>query len=354
MLDIFVNTYNARSPVSTVPGLGNFIAKIRGNVERLQDYYASNVRSVPSNHPLVQALKHSGVYTMDTVDLFNTATERYPYISRNFGFTTEFNRGSFTKGKIYSLENNMIYSSSEYTRPYEAVSHWRQLRPVNVLWLDSDILEMSVPSNNLSNTNGLASVHIDIPLMALMYKGFKQDTQYNQMVLGEDQFVATYILPSILESQVDISVISALISVYEGNYRYLSRVNSNFYLPSYSSEFENMARHVLNRISGTRMQYKDMLQNIPCIYKKDALEALTLPDFISTTQVDWAMFATRMRVINFLLSVGGADARRANQGFINKLKVYSRLVINSRVPYESMSPALAEWFKMNIDRYLTL
>lgn len=354
MLDIFTQTYQARGAVSQAPGIDNFRRKIKDNVRRMQEYYASNVRSVPSNHPLVQALKHSGVYTMDAVELFNVASERSPYISKNFGFTTEFNRGFFNKHKVYPSRDNMIYSSSQYTRPYEAVQAWSQLRPVNLLWMDSDYLDMSVPSHLLNTTDSFSSISVDIPLMALMYKGFKEYYNTTTLVLGEDQFVATYLLPSMLESQVDMSMVSALISVYEGDYRHTSRVNSNFYLPSYSTEYEAVARHVLNRISDTRMQYKDILQNIPCVYQENALQTLTLPDFISTTQVDWAMMATRFKIINFLLDVGGTQGRKANQGFINKLKVYSRLVINSGVPYGSMSNELASSLQSSLDKYMSI
>lgn len=354
MLDIFTNTYQAKALVSNAPGLENFKNKVKQNVTRMQEYYASNVRSVPSDYPLVQALKHAGVYTYDAVDLQNNAIVRSPYISKNFGFTTEFNPGSFIKHKVYPFTDNMIYTSTNYVRPYAAVSNWRNLRPLKVLWVDQDHVDMSVPNAKQEIQTGLGAVHLDIPLMALMYKGFKEDPSFSQLVLGEDQFVATFVLPSILESQVDLTMISALIAVHEGDYRYMSRVNSNYYLPSYSGEYERIARFVLERISDTRMQYKDMLQNIPCVYRQNALEALTLPDFISTTQVDWAMLTTRLRVINFLLDVGGASGRRANQGFITKLKVFARLVRASRVPYISMSDSMASFFDSSLSRYLKL
>lgn len=354
MLDIFTNTYQARALVSNAPGIDNFRNKIKQNVARMQEYYASNVRSVPSAHPFVQALKHSGVYTYDAVDLQNNAIVRSPYISKNFQFTTEFNPGSFLKHKVYSFTDNMIYTSTNYVRPYQAVSNWSSLRPLKAMWLDQDHLDMSVPNANLQIQDGLAAVHLDIPLMALMYKGFKEDPKFKAMVLGEDQFVATFVLPSILESQADITMISALIAVYDGDYRYMSRVNSNYYLPSYSAEFEKIARFVLERISDTRMQYKDILQNIPCVYATSALEALTLPDFIPTTQVDWAMLATRMKVINFLLDVGGPGGRRANQGFITKLKVFARQVRAAKVPYLNMSDNMAAFYDISLSKYLKL
>lgn len=352
MIDIFAPSHKSRALISNAPGIENFRNKVKLNVSRLQDYYASNIRSVPSDNPLVQSLKHSGVYTFDAVDLQNNAIVRSPYISKNFGFTTEFNAGSFLKHKVYPYTDNMIYTSTGYVRPYQAVSNWTKLRPLNTLWVDADYLDMSVPDNKQQIIDGFSSVHLDIPLMALMYKGFKEDPKYSQVVLGEDQFVATYVLPSILESQVDISMISALIAVYEGDYRHTTRVNSNYYLPSYSAEFEKVAQFVLDRISGTRMQYKDMLQNIPCVYKSNALEALVLPDFISTTQVDWAMLATRLRIINFLIDIGGANGRRANQGFLNKLKVFTRLVRASRVPYTSMSDYMASFYDRSLSNYL--
>lgn len=354
MLPIFSNTYRSAGRISQAPQSAWFQGRIQENVQRLKAQFQSNVRGVHSNHPLVQALKHSGSYTNAPVDLFNAAYTRYPYISKNLKFTTDYNRGSFKGSKVLSSKDSMIYASSEYISPYEAVNTWRKLSPLTCLWLDKNYMDMSIPQQpDTVFAKGFSSIAVDIPMMSLMYKGFKATAQANnsEAVYGEEEFVGTWVLPTLVESQVDMTCISALIAVFEGKYERIKRVESNYYFQSYSDDFRKIADFVLGKITDTRMSYTQILQNIPVVYKDSAHDALTLPDFAPTTQVTWAMLATRLRVINFLLDVGGVTGRRANQGFINQLKALTRDVRNSRIPYDVMSDEMRGFMENSLTRY---
>lgn len=354
MLPIFTDSYKARGAITTHPSSPRYAELIKLNVNRQIEYYQSNVRAVRNDHPLVQALKHLPSYTENPVDLFNTAYGRFPYLSKNFKFTTEYNKGSFKAHQVYSTKDSMIYSMSDYIRPYQAVSDWKSLTPLKCLWLDSSFVDMSVPNNLLNDEDKFSSVSIDLPLLSLMYKGFKESMVNSELVLGEDQFIATYVLPSILPTQVDISCVSATMAVFEGTYSTQSRVNTSIYLPSYSSEFHKIALHALNRIEGSKMQYIHMLQSIPCVYQASALDALVLPDFAPTTQVEWAMLATRLKVIDFLLEVGGKPGRDANKGFIQTLKPYCRDVRMARIPYTEMSDTMASYIDDTLTKIINL
>lgn len=343
MLPIFTNSYKAQGAITTHPTSARFRELVKINVGRLQEYYYSNVRAVPNSHPLVQALKHLPPYTDDPVDLFNMADARYPYISKNFNFTTDYNRGTFLGHKVYSSANNMIYSTSEYVSPYRAVNNWQNLYPIKCLWVDSTFMDMSVPSATLNVDSEFTSISVDLPLLSLMYKGFKESMRDSELVLGQDQFIATRVLPTMIESQVDMTCISATIALFEGKHTLQSRVNAPIFLNSYSAEFTKIAEYALNRIEGSKMQYVHMLQSMPTVYADNAAQALILPDFSPTTQVDWAMMATRLKVINFLLDVGGKAGRQGNSGFIQKLKPYCRDIQMSRIPYTRMTDNMASF-----------
>lgn len=353
MLTIFTDSNKPRGAISLHPSVPRLKELVKINVQRLIDYYHSNVRAVRNDHPFVQVLKHLPTYTGSPIDLFNIADSRFPYLSKNFKFTTDFNRGSFKGYKVYPCSDNMIYAKGEYVRPYDAVDNWKTLKPLKSLWTSSNFLDMGVPDNRNLITDGFNAVSIDIPQLALMYRGF-YEMQTDDMLLGEDQFVGTYLLPSIVESQVDMSCISSTIALFEGNYISQTRVNTQIYLPSYGIEFQKAAMHALNRIEGSRMLYLHMLQSIPCIYHENAANALTLPDFAPTTQVEWAMLATRLKVINFLLDVGGKAGRDANKGFIQHLKPYCRDIQSQRIPYTEMSDSMATFIDDSLVRIRNL
>lgn len=355
MIPLFTNTYQARGRVSRAPTEAIFKVRVNDSVTRLKALWQSNNHRVLSDHPLVQALKHSGLYTYQPVELYNAAVSRYPYLSRNLKFTTDFNKGSFDHLRVYPTKDSMIYSTDDYVRVYQAIDDWRNLQPLKCLWLDTHLVDMSIPSDRPVSP-GYSAVSVDIPLMTLMYKGFKQSLASidDSSVLGEEDFVGTYVLPSIIESQVDTTCTSALMSVFYGTYQSHQRVAVNYAIPAYGAEYEKIAKHVLSGITDTRMSYVQILQSIPAVYKASGLEAMQLPDFPSTAQVDWAMFSARIPVIDFLLDVGGKVGRNANQGFINQLKTYTRKVNSSTIPYSSMSDSLALKIENAVKRYQKL
>lgn len=356
MLSIFTDTYSPRASVSRSPKEQWLKTQLTSSVEKVKKYWVSNIHSVPNNHVLVQAIKHLGSYQSLAPELYNTAESRAPYLSKNLKLTTDYNRGSFIGHKLYGVQDNMIYSHSDYVRPYSAVDNWQSLNPLKCLWLDSDKIDLSIPSQSNIQDQQFSSVAVDLPMLALMYKGFKNSRFSGEdgAVYTEDQFVGTWVLPSILESQVDMTAISALIAYYEGTYERTSKVDINAYIPSYGYEFEEVAKYVLKRITDTRMPYVQILQSMPSIYRENALQSLILPEYSSTIQVDWAMMATRMQVINFLLDVGGSTGKRANQGFINQLKRYTREIRTGQVPYRDMTPAMGAFIENSLSRYSRL
>lgn len=350
MLTIFTNANVPRSGISSIPGQDRFRELLRYRVKTVQDYYRSNVRAVNSSSGFVQALKHLPSWTTDPIELSNTAKGRYPYIAKALKFTSDFNRGTLKTHKLNGASDTIVYATDEYVRPYSAVSEWDRQTPLKYLWIDSKGLDL-FPALSPSEFNGLCSVQIDLPLAALMYKGFKESMMNSSSVLGEEHFVAIHLLTSSLPSQVDMSCISSIIARYRGEYTPVRQKVTSIYLGSYDDDFKKIADYVINRVEGTRMPYLQVLQNIPCIYKDNAHQALILPDHLSTTQVNWAMLLMRMPVINFLLDIGGNAGRKANQGFINRLKQHAKEVRLSRVPYMEMTDETAAFFDRSITRY---
>lgn len=356
MLAVFTTQSTPRGQISLPPTLAWWRQQIQSNVTRLQEYLAGTAQAVQGNHPLVQAIEHLGSPNLETTELYNLADSRYSYVSKNLKFTTEFNRGTFLGHRIYPVDNNMIYGDSDYISPFQAVRNWRTQEPVTCMWSGKAYVDMSIPRATDPVTLGFCSTRVDMPLLSVMYKGFKESQgafrrDYGQgPVLGSNHFVAMHVLPNILKTQVDLSCVSALMALYYGNYQVHDRVDTNIYLPSYSDGFQRVGKQILERLSDSRMQYMHMLQHIPSVFSSSGLEALKLPDFAETTQVDWAMLCTRLPVIIFLLDIGGANGRRANHGFIQQLKAYVRDVKSSRIPYTLMSQEMASLVENSISR----
>jgi len=356
MLALFSNTYQSRGQISQHPQLPWLRTRVQENIARQQEYYASAARAVFADHPLAQLLKLIGANArIDDFDVYDNSWVRAPYVSRNLGFTSEVNRGTFKKHRIYNSQSSMILTVPEYVSVYWGLEHWRQLEPVRALWIDRPYMDMSVPSQDGDFTD-FASVVVDIPRLVLMYRGFLEHRKkvmaenINAMVIGEENFIGMYALPSMLKSQADITAVSATQALYYGDFEQKKRVATSIYLSSYALEFEKVAKYALERIDGAKMQYAHMLQHLPSFFAASGLSALVMPDMVPTTQVQWAVLVARLKTIMFLIDIGGKNGINTNRGYINEIKKRTRELTISRIPYDVMGEDIASYVQNSIDR----
>lgn len=356
MLTLFTNTYRVRGQIYTYPSLFRYRQNIQNVVSDIQHYVRTIANATSNDHPFVQSLKHCAGYQNNVFDVYNQTYARYPYIAKALNFATEYNRGSFKGHKVYPFSDNMVLCFSEYVSPQDTLEKWSTASPVKCFWTDTPYVDMRIPSPMYPPRDGLACSLLDLPTLAVMYKGFKlsRSLDKNQedevFVLGEEHFMRMHVLPNMLPSQVDASIISAFIAVHEGRYESQQRVDAPQFFASYSKDFLDIAKTTLERVSDTRMQYVHILQHIPSVYNIDGYETLKLVDYSPTLQLEWAMFASRAKVIQFLLNVGGKTGQRANQGTINEMKTYVRRLRQSTVPFDSMSTTVADLVENTMSR----
>lgn len=356
MLALFSNTYQTRGQISLHPQTQNYRELVKRNVLRQKEYYASASRAVFANHPLAQALKLIGANAdVEPWELYDRAITRAPYVARTLDFTSDVAKGRLNRYHIYSCANSLNLNIYDYISPFTSTPKWREIKPVNTVWIDSPYVDMAVPPD-VKETLSFSAVSVDLPKLVLMYRGFLDDRkrilaeQNGQLLLGEENFVAMYVLPSMLESQVDISAVSATQALYYGNYETQRAVKSAIYLPGYGSEFEKIAKYALDRIDGAKMQYIHMLQHIPAVYRDSAAQTLILPSLAPTTQVNWALLISRLATIMFLIDVGGKAARDTNRGYINDLKRRCKEISLAGIPYSLMSDSLATFVDRSLVR----
>lgn len=362
MLELFMKGYKTRGSIVTAGNLTWYKTRIQENITRLYQYYSSSPRAVFGNNLLAQILKISGAASdNDVFGVYDLAWARNRFIVNGLKMTSDEAQGTMKHLSIYNTADSLNISYPEYTSPYESVKQWGHLRPVKTLWLDSPYVNMDVPVLAANMDNGdFSAITVDIPMLSLMYKGFNGYrkslalTQDFTAVLGEEHFVAMYALPSVVESQVDITCTSALMNLYYGKYDDRRKVDTPIYLASYSDDYRKIAYDILNRIEGSRMQYQHVLQSIPAVFSDSAASALVLPDVSNTIQIDWALFMSRLAVIEFLLDVGGSTGRRANQGSINLLVKHVKAMKGRGFPFKAMTQQLADTAENAITRILKL
>ena len=77
-------------------------------------------------------------------------------------------------------------------------------------------------------------------------------------------------------------------------------------------------RLYLLRLVDSRRLYSDSMMQLPSMFSECPLR---LPDMVETRQVYWALFLSRMKQMEFFLSIGGEKGKNMNRQLINELKI---------------------------------
>jgi hypothetical protein len=100
-----------------------------------------------------------------------------------------------------------------------------------------------------------------------------------------------------------------------------------FLLYDYRHKLDQSLGIYLKHIENKSLRYEDMLRNLPAVFFNSQLDALKLPDYAPTRQVQWSLLLARLPVIQFLIDVGGDAGRRRNGTVLNSLnRLITRLL----------------------------
>lgn len=341
MYQLFEDYNDPTVSVSKPPGF-NYIARIYNReIQTIVNYYNSRAFYLNNTNILVRILNSFTVPIESSIDRYvEMATTRGPYIAKHFGITSEINFGKIHEGTFYGDKVKEIYLYNEnYFSPFTIGKDWQSLRPVTVLDHPISDLKLLLPNGKVNSTaEGTATIAIDIPMLLTQYRYFLLEQQYNsESVLGANHFVYKYVLPNMLYSHIDIVLMNRLMNLYYGAPMSTNLYKYPFPIVDYSSAVDKDLKRVLNRLKNSRTPYFGYLQNIVSIGNPSMVESLKMPDLAKTRQVWWAMFLTRLKVMKFLIDVGGSNGVHTNGYFIGKLKLDIKRLTNERI-FETMLP----------------
>lgn len=341
MYQLFEDYNDPTVSVSKPPGF-NYIARIYNReIQTIVNYYNSRAFYLNNTNLLVRILNSFSVPIEASIDRYvEMATTRGPYIAKFFDLTSEINFGKVHNGIFYGdkVKEILIYNES-YFSPYSIGKDWQSLRPVTVLDHPISDLKLLLPNGKVNSTaEGLAVIAIDIPLLLTQYRYFLMDQEYNtESVLGANHFVYKYVLPNMLYSHIDLVILNRLMNLHYG-----APMSSNLYkypfpIVDYSQAVDKDLKRVLTRLKNSRTPYFGYIQNMVSIANPSMVDSLKMPDLAKTRQVWWALFLSRLKVMKFLIDVGGSDGVRTNGYFIGKLKLDIKRLTNERI-FDIMLP----------------
>lgn len=329
MYKLFTKHYEINNGV-VKPAAFDYIKRIyQRELEKIKEYYASRVYAVKSNHLLCRILTTATAPMSYELNRYvEVVIARSPYIAKHFNLTSEINYGTSFDGVFYGYNNiETIISYEEYFDALDAFTNWKKVQAVKVLMHPFSDLGLQLPNGKVSSIEyGNVTVAVNIPLLLVQYRGFVMQ-QYGKLENADDSllavshFVHMYVLPNMLDSHLELVILNRMMNLQFGAPMGQAVRKHPFPIIDYSSKLDKVLEEIHERISHSRRLYSMDLKNIPSISYDDMQESLIVPDLAPTRQVWWAIFYSRLKVMKYLIDVGGNEGVAYNRDYINRLQI---------------------------------
>src|ERR1035437_2887435 len=310
---------------------------LMANLTIIQEYYHGRVFSVKSNHFLARLINTINVpHSLELERYYENVDDKFDKLSMQMKMTSPIYRGQLFKGIFYGTDNDeiLINDGTSYD-PSWIHKNWKYVSPVKVLMHPRSDLALLLPNGkDTGSESGMAVLSINIPMLAVMFRAFCIDQDYN----GDDEmttspltvanFIAKYVLPNMLYTHIDLAIFNRINNYHRGAPLGETKYKHPFITIDYTSKVDKMIPRILHDINQKSVDYKMTMKNIPVIVKDNLEKTMMLPDLAPTRQVLWAELVSRIDTIDFLTSVGGISTIRNNgtsdSYFYREFKRYER------------------------------
>mgnify|MGYP003477402966 CR=1 FL=1 len=305
-------------------------------VLNIVDYYRNRVYAVKSNHFLANLLYHINIPMQYSIDRYtDVAYARAPFLAKTLNMTSDINYGQIFKGVFYGLScDELILYEEEYFNPFYAEREWERINAVKVLLHPKSDLGLLLPNGRDSSTGGgLAVIAVNVPLLAVQYRGFVKNQmtkikQEDNAMLGIQHFIHMYVLPNMLYSQIDITIMNRLMNLFYNAPMSEPLLKHPFKVLDLSHRVDHVLMDVLKVLQNKPERFDAAMNQVPTIIAKNMQDALQMPDIAPTRQVMWALLLTRLDIMKFFIDVSNETSLRINRMEINQLK---RLINHMRI-----------------------
>lgn len=315
------------------------------NLEKLRAYYDRSHYSVRNEHILVRLLRSIGVNMNMPLDrYYDIVDAKSLYIGRTFKMTSPIASGGLHKGTFYGPGSyEILWATTESFNPFLLNRHWQTAEPIKVLLHTHSDLDLLIPDGTQSNfQEGVSVITINIPMLAVMYRAFcfeqARKTQQGESAETTAMFVRNHLLPSMLPSQLDMSLFNRFLNFARGAPQEVNQKKHAVHTVDYSSYVDAYFEDLLEHLQKSPKPYDTILQLIPGVHGKNMLDILALPDVAMTRQITWAMLLTRLDAIDLLTLVapdaGNVRNRSDNNYFLREFKILSQNQILNQLPAE--------------------
>lgn len=210
MIEIFeLNTTGSRGTQAT-PKLDYHFRKQVVDIKKAITYYRNYPVFLNSGNVLTRLLYKLDFDSELPSECFYKAIAINEELSLNLGFASSVHEPVIQSG--FNFKDTLIVSTMESRGNLPSTTDWKSLVPLTVMYRPGKQGVYQLPLEGNNSYDGAQVLGIDIPLLAYMFAMFRKErkTLFEDSIVGTSEFIARYVLPNALYSQLDCLMVNHL------------------------------------------------------------------------------------------------------------------------------------------------
>lgn len=286
-------------------------------------YYRENVIYLPSTNILASILFNIPLaFYLDDRKYVELINSRIPSLCQSLNLTSSFNYGKIFNKEFYSESEILLLDTTDFDIR-KVKDDWENIVSVNPLLHPWGNMSFTLPiGGDLDSGEGISVIAINIALLATQFRLFLKEKMLHNDPINSTVpiFIAQYVLPNMMAHQTDIAIFNIIYNNYYGLENSKSLIYQPYSLPvhNYMNKVNVFSEKVIKWLDNRGIFYTQLLQSIPAVFKDNMEQVMRMPDVANTRQVWWALVVARLRVLVFIINLGGIESIRYNKSFLSE------------------------------------
>lgn len=305
---------------------------LQRNLLKIKHYYQDNFFYIKSNHLLARILNNFHIpIDYDLSQFINVCYVRTPYISEYYKLTSPLNKGMMHESIFFSNSKEIIISDDSLFSFYKAEKVWKDLESVKILHHNMTNLESGIPDGLEHHSSEYVVILINLPMLLFQYRCFLLESRDKNNSSNTGFFISKYVLPNMLYSQMDIIIFNRFYNELNGIENDNNKKEFALTINNYDTIINRNVTKLTNRLKNSNLNYDIVLKYLPSVYKQNSYMFNLLPEVTPTNQVYWALLLSKLKVMEYLLTLGGDRGKNNNRTLLNSCSRDLMRLKNNRI-----------------------
>lgn len=327
MQKLFNSYFGPKTGISIDPNWQYVKSGLQRNISQAVLYYRTKNFSVKSNHLLVNLLDSSQTtITGDVESFYNQVQDRALRLASIFNMTSSVSYGKVFDGVFFGKgSKEVIIATDDPMNPLELEANWQDIESVKFLdHPKSDTSLLLANGKAYSDEDGYSVLSVNIPALLVQYRCWLKEQKAREdageVTFSPAVFVHKYILPNLLNSQLDVAVFNRINNLVKGAPMGVPKYRHSFVLVDYDARLDKALLHSIKQIQNRDQDFFNQMRQVPLINVENLLQFSKLPENAPTYQIVWAELIARIKLISFLIDANPSKGIKQSRQYLNDIK----------------------------------